>query len=373
MTSKKTKDHYVAAALIGRFSSNPAPQLRRSPIHVLRRGRSDPYPHVAEGVAYKTSLYTLEELWVGETIRMVDDVWTRLEAQLPQMLTVLEETDGLVDARLWGEAMVPFIASLFVRTPDFGKHFKLRFAVLGRKGSALTQPDSITQARLLQLQRLFAPVMRARWRLLRGPDEAPLITSNLALAPFSIGSDDGWIVPLGRSMALHLSPRPRTPRVWLTAPSGQTFVDVEVHTMTAAQCDVVNRAMAAHAPEEIYGGDDALLRRYVPEMGADEAATTSMYWDQLLVLRRNQRELIGFLEAIASPYRGPRTPRAEALAQMDYPLPLFVSINPESHMSDEESEQLSRIEDAEAQNEHARLSKWLPVEALEEIRLRETE
>jgi len=371
MTSN-TKDHYVAAALIGRFSSRPAARLRRSPIYVLRRGRIDPFVEVAEGVAYKTSLYTLEELWVGESIRMVDDVWTRLEAQLPQMLSTLEDTDGLVNARLWGEAMVPFIASLFVRTPDFSDRFGLRFAVAGGVGSPLAQPDSITQARLLQLQRLFSPVMRARWRLLRCPSDGPLITSNLALAPFYIGKDAGWIVPLGRSMALHLSPRPLTPRVWLTAPSGQTFVDIEVHSMTATQCEIANRAIAAHAPDEIYGDPDDLLRHFKPEMSSTEAEPTAVHWDELLVLRRNQHDLLGFLEAIASPYRGPRMPRADATAQMKYPIPVFVSVNPESHMSDEQSAELSRIEDAEAQKEHARLSQWLDVKSLEKVDLSET-
>lgn len=367
--ANETKDHYVAAALIGRFSARRQAQLRKSPIYVLRRGRSDAFQQTAERVAYQTALYTLEELWIGESIRMVDDIWQRLESQLPEMLKTVEATDGLVDARRWGELMVPFIASLFVRTPDFGKHFKLRFAILGQRGHPLTQPDSITQARLFQLQRLFSPVMRASWRVLRCPEDSPLITSNFALAPFQIGARSGWVVPLGRNWALHLKPRPRTPRVCLTAQSGQTFVEIETEAVSAAQAEAINRAMARHAPAEIYGDPEGLVLKYAPEMSQVEPEPTAVHWDDLLVLRRNQHELLRFLEAIASPCDGPRVSRKDAIAQMDYPIPVFVSINPESHMSAKRSKRLAGVEDAEARKEHARLSRWVNAGPLQKVTL----
>jgi hypothetical protein len=371
MAPAKPKDHYVAAGLIGRFSARPETKQRTSPIWVLRRGRTDAFQQTAERVAYRTALYTLEELWIGDNVRMVDQIWQRLEGQLPAALSALEGTDGLVDARLWAEAMVPFIASLFVRSPDFGDRFGLRFAVLGGDGPALEQSDSITQARLFQLQRLFSPVMRASWRLLRCPKGAHLITSNLALAPLSLPQRPGWVVPLSRTWALHLKPRPRTPRVWLTAPSGETFVDVEVESVTAERAEVINRALATHAPEEIYGDPEEVVLTCAAEMSQPKPKPTRVHWDDLLVLRRNQHELLDFLAAIASPYDGPPVAQAQALDQVNYPIPIFISINPKSHMAEKRSRALSRIEDAEAQKEHARLSRWLDVKPLRKVTTRE--
>jgi hypothetical protein len=94
---------------------------------------------------------------------------------------------------------------------------------------------------------------------------------------------------------------------------------------------------------------------------------TRVHWDDLLVLRRNQHELLDFLEAIASPYAGPPVSRDEALAQMNYPIPVFISINPKSQMSEKRSRALSKIEDAEAQKEYARLSRWLDVKPLQKV------
>jgi hypothetical protein len=220
----------------------------------------------------------------------------------------LEATEKLLDARLWAEALVPFVASLFVRPPDFKDRFGLRFAVSGHN-NPLNQPDSVTQARLFQLQRLFSPVMRASWCFLSTPADAPLITSNRAFAALSLPQRPGWVIPLDRHHALHLKPRPRTPRVWLTAPSGDTFADIEVEDVSADQAHTINRAVARDAPDEINADPEDLVLQYAAEMARPTPKPRRAEWDELIVLRRNQHELAGFLEAIADPYAGPRVPR----------------------------------------------------------------
>lgn len=367
VAAKQPKDHYIPDNLIGRFSSRPEPRLRKSPLFVLRRGRVDAFQQIAENVAYETALYTLGQIWIDESVRMVDDVWTRLEQQMPKALSALEETDGLLDARLWSEALVPLIASLFVRTPDFGERFDLRMAVLEGGRHPLKHMDSITRARLFQLQRLFSPIMRASWCVLRFAQEAPLITSNLALAPLSLPQRPGWVIPISRQHALHLKPRPRTPRVWLTAPSHDTFVDVEVQYGSKELAHRINRAVARHAPSEIYGDPESLVLRYAEEMSGATSETERVKWDDLEVLRRNQHELVRFLHAITAPYAGRPAALDAALAQMSYPIPIFISTNPASHMPARRSKELSRVEDREARKEHARLSRRFDLKQLRKI------
>jgi hypothetical protein len=374
VSAKKPKDHYVAASLLGRFSSRPRARQRENPLYVLRRKHAEAFQQTAEGVASQAGLYTLDDAWLeNSSPRLVDETWQRLEARLSRALDELERTNGMMDARLWAEVMVPFIAATFVRTPDFADRFGLRFAAPGAAGSELEQPDSINRARLLQLQRLFSPVMRARWRLLRSTATAPLITSNLSMAPMTLMNRPGWVFPLGRTLALHLSPRPRTPRVWLTAPWDQTLVDIEIETIGRNAAHRINRLVASHAPDEIYGDPEELVLAYRAELKKAKPKATSMHWDKLVILRRNQHELLDFLIAIASPFDGPRVSREDAIAQMSYPGPIFFSANPASHMPQAESRALSLIEDAEAQKEYTRISRWLDVSPLQKVRAEETD
>lgn len=369
MPSSKPKDHYVAAGLIGRFSARETPKARESPIYVVRRGKPEAFQQTAENVASKTALYTLEELWTytncDNDVRQVDRVWQRLERQMPIALDALgaRETDGLVDARLWAETMVPFIASVFVRTPDFNERFGLRFAIEG-KGKPLEQADSITRARLFQLQRLFSPVMRASWCVLHTTDEMPFVTSDLAFAPVELPRRPGWVIPLGRRCALHLKLRPRTPRIWLTMErTNQTFVDIEGQAASPDLVRLINCAMALHAPAEIYGDPEDIVTQYVHEMSKPKPKPARVKWDEVVVLRRNQHELLRFLRGITAPHGGDPLSRQESIALMTYPIPIFISVNPKSHMSDKRSTAIRRIEDRMAQKEGERLRHLVNVDS----------
>jgi len=112
---RQRRDHYLPAAYVGRFSAATNGGLRDRRLIINDRRAPAPFAHTAQKVAFQAGLYDLPEPdsgWLGEHI----DLWG-YESGLPQALDQIA-TSPILDAVVWMECLIPFVAGLFSRGPD---------------------------------------------------------------------------------------------------------------------------------------------------------------------------------------------------------------------------------------------------------------
>jgi hypothetical protein len=301
---------------------------------------------------------------------------------LPEALDRLEASDGALEALLWGEVLVPFVAHFFVRGVDFGARFAARWTPvldaeraspegeLGLTDLALSH-NNVNRARLFEFMRLLSPVMRARWRLLRcGEGQERFVMSNLGYAPLRLSQSDGCVIPIGGMSAIHLEPRPRTPRIFFGDTAHGWLIDVEPVSVRPAVVRRVNRAIARHAPSQVYGESTEAVLSVRREMAPRTPRVAELIWDDSRALRRNQLELLRFLQVVVSPPDRPQLSFDQALEVMRYPAPVPLQANPEAGtgLSPEEEATIAAAEQHELAREHHRLRDLFSLSAdLEEV------
>src|SRR5438105_4714605 len=181
--SPGARQHFLPASFIARFSEDPNPDPRRRVLYVAKRGGHEPFSVVAERAAFVRNLYS----------ESVDSIWTAYENRLPAALDALC-IGAEVEADTWLRVVVPFVAALLLRGPDFEKRFQQRLAEVVPDLKRPTGGD----ARPFELQRLLAPVTAARWVVMHASGDSPIVTSDMAWAPYSdpMHAELGFAIPL---------------------------------------------------------------------------------------------------------------------------------------------------------------------------------
>jgi len=227
-------------------------------------------------------------LWVrgrgapGAAVKAADDVawdldiygtadfsWT-YESGLPAALDALERQPPL-NCRVWTEVLVPFVAALFVRSPDFIREFERRFSPqIAARFSAVTAHDRGSGPRLIEFQQLLAPVMAMRWAVLHNLTATPLITSDAAFAPTVTPLGLGYVIPIGPRSALLLAQAQS--RAVLRWQGGRWVAPIE-HLLTRddLQPQGWNRAIAAQARREVVGSTQSSVDAVEVEVGIGPA------------------------------------------------------------------------------------------------------
>jgi Protein of unknown function (DUF4238) len=197
------KDHYVPAALIGRFSKEGTLPARGRRVYVTRPNKV--FTAKAENVGYVRDLYTLDPN--GPVAPDVDRSVSGYEAALPAALDLLEQS-ARVPLKVWLRTLVPWATSVFVRGADFGARYSGRLTRQG-VGPELNTADNANLVRPLEFQRLLAPVMAARWMVLHRTSGEPFVINDLGLTLTGDPStgDWGWALPLSRSSVLGIMPK----------------------------------------------------------------------------------------------------------------------------------------------------------------------
>ncbi len=145
---------------------------------------------------------------------LVDSTWQGYEKRLTGALNQLVDPHvGSVDAYLWLRVMVPFVAGLFVRGPDFTKRYEGQQAIIdiARSREAEWQRDNTNASRLLAMRRILAPITASKWIVEYSTGPEPMITNELGYvnsrhAPEPSGI--GWAIPLGPAAILQILPCP---------------------------------------------------------------------------------------------------------------------------------------------------------------------
>ena len=218
-------------------------------------------------------LYTL--LDVDSDPGLVDQTWSRVESQLPKAVDELLASDlGYLKARTWLETLVPFVTSLFVRGPEFNRRFESRLEeMFGESHREIARNiDNTNIARLFELQRLYAVVIRAEWRVVHFPAEAPLVTTDVGYSLTRNSADDriGYVVPLDLTTALSLIRGPDHPTLWWR--NGAWIAGPITHlSMPASQAKTLNQTSARSGIDEIYGPTQDSVSVVSPPTAASEA------------------------------------------------------------------------------------------------------
>lgn len=224
----------------------------------------------AENVGFQHSLYATDNhgVWTQQPVprTTVDPFVNGYEAELPAALDALEGSTG-PSWEQWLRALVPYIASLFVRGRDFTSEFRQR-PLLQAVGDEFNTDSNANSARILEFNRLLAPVMCARWVVLRrmGGESFVLNDRGFVVTTDPRSGDVGWACPIGPDTMIGIFPEEVTPLVIRV--NGIWFPALERVNLDAAESARFNDAMARTASSEVFGRDKAVIDRLLPAIGS---------------------------------------------------------------------------------------------------------
>ncbi len=158
------RQHFLGAAFLGGFSLDRTVPARGRSLWARRRpGQDDAYQTNADSVAWRRDIFTTADTRAG--------AWDPL---------TVDRHLGMTDPRIALGEPPPVLA--------------------------MGHADNTNIARVLEMQRLLSPVMRADWALVLNRSNVPLITSDLGYTPMTDLSKgrNGYAVPLRIDAALVL-------------------------------------------------------------------------------------------------------------------------------------------------------------------------
>jgi hypothetical protein len=350
--------HFLPAAYIAGFGdeSYSGQRSRKTPVWVARRGGSV-FQQTAERVGAEKNLYTLENpscLAINTNVdvsvppfplvsnsdrHVIDYLWSDVEQQLQTAIAALSDGHGSIDANLWGSVLVPFVAHMFVRSPDFGERHKNRVAVLcGDIPSPIPQDrDRANIARLIETRRLSGLAMRAEWSLVYAPPGAHFVTNDSGRALFrrdEPGTQVAHLIPLRRDIALQINMGKAAHR--LSRGANDKWVIGPISTCTTDYDGVacINGEMAKAARTEIYGWPGSVVEELHRSMG--QSPSFALAEPRLTVTTGEARlyedlqlQLVQYIAKPPSQTPGPFVPSLNqvpagsktALKLMQFPLP----------------------------------------------------
>lgn len=260
---KVRRQHYIPAVYLSRFSYDSSPQSRKRSVYAFRRGQTKIIRSKVENLGFINNFYTLTEqaLSSKDGVRdpyTIERLWNGIERELTNAMDQLADPNrGTVPADVWVRTLVPFVASMFVRGPSFDKEYQSRSPILdlGREETkGVLSPDNTNMSRLIELQRLLAPVAASRFMVLHAVDGQPIITNDLGYAYFYCPTtrEPGYVFPLGPKTALGVVPgdanvvaEGRWPGSWETP--------IYHHELEPNAQGGLNKALAQAAQDFIFG------------------------------------------------------------------------------------------------------------------------
>jgi hypothetical protein len=189
----KDFQHFIPATFLAGFSANIKTKRRNSQLSVYDLDKKQIFLTNAEKVFKQKGFYP----------PMVDKLWS-FEDDLP--FAIDELINNSLSAKNWIRCLVPFVASLLVRSPEYKVRFRSR---LIDDVEFPSYPQELLEfGPTLELQRLLAPVFTAEWSVATVPEGCDLITSDSGYFPFvNTDFDKGMVIPISCKKLLLLRAR----------------------------------------------------------------------------------------------------------------------------------------------------------------------
>jgi hypothetical protein len=234
-------------------------------VAVARRGRPGVTLQRAETIGYSKSHPRLYDLDSSSPVGSIDDMWARAESGLPQLLPALTAAPANVPPlplRLHLNILLPLVAQLLVRHPEFEERYRERVAASTDRPDAamrLTSGD-VNTARHFDYLSICGLLLECEWWLWSSPERL-LVCSDLGYANVVVRDGDvtltGYAFPISPRMAVYVC-RGRSEPV-----SIEGGVESRRRALTAVESDQLNLTTAGWAPTTVFGRDEASVESAV--------------------------------------------------------------------------------------------------------------
>lgn len=263
--NKMSLHHYLPASFLARFSADSKTEPARDRFLIVGDKKTKRWFKARTSkVGCIRNLYTLVDNSTDPD--RIDRTWAEYERKLPASIENLIQ--GNIDAETWARVLVPFVACMLVRGPDFTERFDLRFpSIRPERLSKILSNDNANGARLMELQRLLGFVATAKWFVLSTPGKEKLITNDLGYSPFvnPISGDIGMAIPLDHNIILAIIPSIEDHPI-LREEANKWVPTINYSDLLGlSQADHydVNNALAQTATRFIFGSDEKIIQEYL--------------------------------------------------------------------------------------------------------------
>ena len=253
-----TLHHYLPATYLANFSADTHFPRRSRTLAVGDKRSGQIFITAAANVAAVHNLYTLSPGNLDS--QMVDEIWSDYEGGLADAIEQL--INRTLDVITWARILVPFVTCLFVRGPEFAIRFDTRLRQQGLLGLR-PEPDNTNMARIMELQRLLAPILTAKWLVLQIHGDGEVLLNDLGFAGFvSPGAAEaGFSIPLNRDHVLMVIPQ--RDRIVASA-SGNTWLpSIAYSDLDRNNHLQMNDVLAQVAQRFVFGASEEIVRQHL--------------------------------------------------------------------------------------------------------------
>jgi hypothetical protein len=260
-------DHFLPATYIAGFSTDTNPIRRERRVWVADKQTGKIFETAASNVCAINDFYTLKSSqFDADSRRVVDEQFSYYEGPLANAINLLIR--GVVDAHTWLTVLIRFVAGLLVRGPDFNHRFLRRFSdsfrtELGKLDPVFYGRDNTNFARILEHQRLLAPICGATWTVLETSGGVEQITNDLGFVGFEHVQTRyrGIAVPLDRHHILTLTPRLQA--ILAIAKAGTWVPEIHFGKLPDKQHIAFTTTVGAAAQRFVFGPTDRAVTPHV--------------------------------------------------------------------------------------------------------------
>jgi hypothetical protein len=249
--------HYLPATYLALFSTDAITQPRRDRrLAAYDKKNHKSFFSSASKLAGINDLYTLTGSDIDNQI--VDMCLSGYESCF--YIAINQLINHEINALTWASTLVPFVTGLLVRGPDFNTRFVRRLSFIGND----TPIDNTNIGRLMEFQRLLAPVAVSSWLVLRILGDDPLITNDLGYAPFINlrTNESGMAIPIGFEYVLVIIPMFR--RVLAIENGGEWIPMIRYEHEPPDNHKNLNKILAIHSRRFFFGSSESTIKQYVP-------------------------------------------------------------------------------------------------------------
>lgn len=254
------KDHYIPAALLGRFSDAQSGRLRDREVRVVSR-HTAPRTARASAVGYKKDLYNVDrDTFAATQGRAIDNLWEAYEPKLPAVLDAL--IDGTLTASDWIRVLVPFVAATSARDRSYASRVEARLEQEGLDDlqtdfPGLLDKTNLNLNRAVEMNRFAARAIMCDWYVYEA--DGDLVIPDVGFGfdlmdPFEDKDVVALALPVGRRHVLELVPRPN--RVVASRCGGDWKVPI-YHQPAAATAADLNRSLLVGCAQDFVAGTEA--------------------------------------------------------------------------------------------------------------------
>jgi hypothetical protein len=257
------RHHILPATYLARFSDNPIIPTRNSKVYVTNVDSGKSFFSSVSNIACEKNFYSL---FLGtndkeENLELLEEIWAGYETNLSNAIDKLIRSE--IDAITWVRVLIPFVTGVFVRNHDFKKRYENRSLIKALSKENVT--SDINNIRLMEYQRLLAPITAAKWIVLNTVGDEPIINNDLGYIPFQYHSSNvfGYAIPLDSRHALAIIPC--SSRTLLKFDENEWKPIIDYRILTPKSLSDFNMVIAQNAEKFIFGQSEFILQNYLQQ------------------------------------------------------------------------------------------------------------